>query len=84
MEVKLKELLSTINDRFSGPQSCNMYDMMNGKLDFDDEEVTNNLISLRDYGGMHGNYNKENDRRDAQIFLNRFNEYMESRNKRKR
>jgi hypothetical protein len=84
MELKLKELLNTINDRFTGPESCNMYDMMNGKLDFDDEEIKSYLTRLKDYGGMHGNYNKQNDRNDAQSFLNLFTEYIENRNKRKK
>ena len=75
MEIELKELLSTINDRFSGPQSCNMYDMMNGKIDFDDEQIATYLISLRHFGGMYGNYNKQHDKTDATLYLRLFNKY---------
>lgn len=83
MEIKLKELLNTINDRFSGPQSCNMQDMINGKLDFDDDEIKNYLISLRDFGGMYGNYSKEIDKTDASRYLNLFTDYLNKRKKSK-
>ncbi|MEO8209357.1 MAG: hypothetical protein ABI840_02260 [bacterium] len=83
MDLKLKELLSTINDRFSGPQSCNMHDMIYGKIAFDDEKITSYLTSLRDFGGMYGNYSKQIDRIDASQYLNLFTEYINERNKKK-
>lgn len=84
MEVKLKELLTSINTRFTGPESCRLYEMMTGKLEFDDEEVKTYLIKLKDFSGLHGSDNKENDRKDASKFLSSFNEYMEVKNKKRR
>lgn len=81
MEIKLKEILNLINKRFSGPESCRLQDMITGKLDFDDDEITNYLTRLKDFGGTFGNHTKQNDREDAQVYLNLFSDYILKRNK---
>lgn len=81
MDVKLKEILNSINDRFSGPQSCKIQEMLDGKMDFDDEEVKNYLVKLRDFGGYHGNNSKSTHQEDVSHHLKLFTEYLDKRNK---
>jgi len=81
MEIKLKELLSSIDSRFSGPASCRLNDMLSGRLEFDDEEVEKYLIRIKDYGDIHGSNNKNN-RKDAETYLKLFTQYIDENNKR--
>ncbi len=80
MDVKLKEILTSINNRFSGPQSCKIQDMLDGKKEFNDEEVNNYLVKLRDFGGYHGNNNKASHHDDVNHYLKLFTEYLDKRN----
>lgn len=81
MRVELRELLSSIDIRFSGPASCRINDMLSGRLEFDDEEVTKYLTRLKNYGDIHGRDNKS-DRTDAETYLKLFTEYIDENNKR--
>ncbi len=79
MEIKLRELLSLIDSRFSGPASCRLNDMLSGRLEFDDEEVEKYLIRIKDFGDIHGSNNKNN-RKDAETYLKLFTQYLEDNN----
>ncbi len=83
MEIELEKLLNTINTRFSGPESCRMQDMINGKLDIDTDEIHNYLTRLINFGGINLNYQNKEDRSDAKLYLNQFTEYIDNRNKRR-
>ncbi|MEO8665463.1 MAG: hypothetical protein ABI462_08190 [Ignavibacteria bacterium] len=83
MELELENLLTTINRRFSGPESCMMQDMIVGKLDIDTDEIKNYLNRLIKYGGINLNYQNKEDRVDAKNYLNQFNEYIDNRNKKR-
>ncbi len=83
MEIELEKLLNTINTRFSGPESCRMQDMINGKLDLNTDEIKSYLTRLINFGGINLNYQKQEDRRDAKAYLNQFTEYVDNRNKRR-
>jgi len=82
MEIKLKELLSSIDSRFSGPASCRLNDMITGRLDFDDEEVEKYLIRLKNFRDIHGSNNK-NERKDAATYLKLFTQYIDESNKKR-
>ena len=83
MELELEKLLNTINTRFSGPESCRMQDMINGKLDVDTEEIHSYLTRLIKYGGINLNYQNKEDRTDAKFYLNEFTTYIDNRNKKR-
>ena len=83
MEIELEKLLTTINSRFSGPESCRMQDMISGKLDIDTDEITNYLTRLINFGGINLNYQNKEDRSDAKIYLSQFKAYIDNRNKKK-
>ncbi|MEP7147199.1 MAG: hypothetical protein ABI792_09350 [bacterium] len=81
MEVELEKLLNTINNRFSGPESCRMQDMINGKLDINTDEIKSYLTRLINFGGINLNYQNKEDRSDAKIYLNQFTDYLDNRKK---
>ena len=76
MEIKLKELLTEIDSRFSGPASCRLNDMLTGRLEFDSEEIEEYLEKIMNFGNNH---NKVNDRKEAETYLNLFQEYIHER-----
>lgn len=83
MEIHLKELLNSINTRFTGPQSCRLHDMITGRIEFDDEEVSIYLRRLKDFGGTNGSYKKQSDSKDAKVYLERISEYVKNRDKKR-
>lgn len=79
MEIKLRELLSSIDSRFSGPASCRLNDMLSGRLEVDNEEIERYLIRIKDFGGNNTN----NNRKDAETYLNLFTQYLTEKEKNK-
>lgn len=76
MDVKLREILSSIDSRFSGPASCRVNDMLSGKIDFDSEEVKDYLTGIKNFADIHGNDDKNNVK-DAEAFLQLIIKYKE-------
>ncbi|MBS1516870.1 MAG: hypothetical protein JSS91_02155 [Bacteroidetes bacterium] len=83
MDKKLKEILVSIDSRFSGPQSCRLNDMITGKIRLDLPEVIEYLNILKEHGGAFGNNNNAKDNKDAENFLSQIKEFLDAKNKRK-
>lgn len=81
MDVKLQELLTSINSRFSGPQSCRVYDMSTGRINFDQYEVRDYLNGIIEFGGSYGSNNSKDNCKDAKVYLELIDEYIETRDK---
>ncbi|MBS1552140.1 MAG: hypothetical protein JST15_08760 [Bacteroidetes bacterium] len=81
MDIKLKELLSSINSRFSGPQSARLYDMSTGRINFDQYEVRDYLNGIINFGGSYGSNNTQDNSKDAKVYLELINKYIEERDK---
>ncbi|MBK7446388.1 MAG: hypothetical protein WAU38_03390 [Ignavibacteria bacterium] len=81
MDIKLKELLTSINSRFSGPQSCRLYDMSTGRINFDQHEVREYLSGIINFGGSYGSNSLKDNSKDAKIFLDLIDEYLANKEK---
>lgn len=77
MEIKLRELLTSIDSRFTGPASCRLNDMLSGRLALDNEEIERYLVRIKNFGYKNGNKNGK----DAEVFLNLFTQYISEKNK---
>jgi hypothetical protein len=80
MDSKLKELLHSINSRFSGPNSCRLNDMIIGRLDLDYDEIESYLNKLKDFGGIQSDQIIQKNQKDAKAFLVLYTEYRNSNN----
>ncbi len=78
MNVELKELLMSINSRFSGPKSRRLFEMITGKLELDYDEIEIYLNKLKDFGGIQEDQIIQNNQRDAVTFLALFTDYRKS------
>ncbi|MBK8982089.1 MAG: hypothetical protein IPM38_07140 [Ignavibacteria bacterium] len=79
MEIELREILTSIDSKFSGPASCRLNHMITGKLEYDYEEVVNYLLHLKKSGNIYGNGNTKEIQKDAADFLSQLRLY--ARNK---
>ena len=78
MEIELKELLSSINSRFSGPESRRLYEMIIGKLDLNYEEIETYLRKLTDFGGANPSQKILGIQKDAKAYLVLYTDYLSS------
>jgi hypothetical protein len=78
MELELKQLLTSIDSRFSGPKSRRLYEMMTGKIDLDYDEIEAYLNSIKDFGGAQGDQFIQNNQKDAEAFLVQYTQYRQT------
>lgn len=79
MDKDLENILTKIDSRFSGPESCRLYDMLSGRLALDMNEIESYLNNLIDFGGIQGEEIVQRNQKDAKIYLEQFKEYKQTK-----
>ena len=73
--MELKKLLTSIDERFSGPKSRRLFEMIEGKREVDYNEIVRYLTYLKNLGGDENDKQIKKNQMDASDFLKQFLEY---------